>query len=480
MKKLLNYFQFISERKSDDSKVNLEQDQTEDIFQMLQDDDYEVSLEEHHISKSDVDEIVSDGEMDADAGERIFTDRDYYDVYSINIRSGKFDNIESDITDEYNIAMDVIKSMGFTVLDPQGVDKDPQLEMFKNLSERWSYKDVYLIDGKIHLFKAVTGRSIQEVLDSEVEKGEMLDADVQDITIYISDMKPHRWTSKELAEEFNWHYDGVIEEMQYNGKPIKDVIYFDIDREALSDIVMSRNSWGKEYLEWDGLDKLYDQHLHNDYTPDIRSMFMYSLDDENAKMLVKCVIMEHGGPKELIEEYDIDTEAETMDELIEFLLGERYYENLESIDSEIIDEIGRIIEGHERNAHVDEIYQEIENEFDNLLDSQNVEYIKKFRATDTHISYTRTYDGKSKRQEIEYETWMYRIIYEDRYFDDSHSSMKDMEGWSLSEIFNEYYSDNYLSGDISIRDVYGGDVDNNNMNAEIKTELVSYIERNSK
>lgn len=463
MRRLLNYFEFLKESKFDPD-IDIDKSEIEDIFDILIDEGYRLELKKHFTEYNNLPDIKNGDEPDE--VELIRTDREYVNVFSLDIKTPRQTNVHLDVTEDLISGLDYIESKGFKLLG----QNDESGKLFKNIDLPFTYQDINLVDGKIILFRSETNQK----LDIDKLKADERMESVTEVIIYFSDMKKKKFTSKEIADEYDIHYDGYVDEFNYDLKTFKDVIYFNISRNDLADIVMNRNSWGKEYFSHDGIDILHDQHLHNDYWPDTDMLFKYELDDDNVKMLVKAIIEEHGGVNDIIDEYSIEIEVDgpTIDDLIDFLLNERDYQTLKMIDSEILDEVKRIVEGFERNSHVDEIYEEIMNEFDNLLDENNVPYIKKYQDNDHYFYHTKTADGEQVGKKVEYETVFYRIAYTDDYFDGlDRLNMDDIRGWSLEDIFCEYYSDNYLASDISIRDIYPGGYDKKEMNQEVRALL---------
>jgi len=100
----------------------------------------------------------------------------------------------------------------------------------------------------------------------------------------------------------------------------------------MADNLLSRRSSYKDTLVY-GTD--YDNYESHYYQPDIDSLFRYDLKKENEILAIKALIKELGGLEEFIKECDNENlEGKSEDEIINFLLKERFYSTLEQLCKE--------------------------------------------------------------------------------------------------------------------------------------------------
>ena len=288
---------------------------------------------------------------------------------------------------------------------------------------------------------------------------ELLEANGDYIAIFAKCKETVTFKEKDLVEYYNWS-DAIIKE---------DKVYVELDIEDMSDIMLSRDSSYKDILV-KGEENMYDNYYGSDYQPDTVSMFQYTLDKENAQLLVKAMIKEMGG-LEQIENDNIAGMSE--EEAIEFLLKERFYETLKSMckDSEICQEVKQTIGDWEMNAHVDANYQSILDEFDEIVE-------KEFTFTKEKREVTKYYaqknaDGTQTRKEYQDIDTFYTIPYNNDWIDNEDAER--LKGNSLVDIFKQWCGEQYFTYRMDPNFSDYGDVDSKALNREIKGDLERYL-----
>ena len=298
--------------------------------------------------------------------------------------------------------------------------------------------------------------------------------EVDNIAIFAKSKETVTFTQENLVEYYNWT-DAIVKE---DGK-----VYVELDIEDMSDIMLSRNASYKDILV-KGEENMYDNYYSNDYQPDIPSMIQYTLDNENDKLLIKAMIKEVGGLENMInhigdecsdEAYE-SVKGKSEEEVIEFLLKERFYNTLKQLckNSEICQEIRQTIGDWELNAHVDSNYQSILDEFDEIVE-------KEFTFTKDKREVTKYYTSKdaegnqTRRKYQELDTF-YTIPYNNDWIDNYDGER--LKNLSLHDIFKEWCGEQYFTYEMKPYFSDYGDVDSKALNTEIKGDLERYLSRN--
>ena len=301
---------------------------------------------------------------------------------------------------------------------------------------------------------------------------ELLEADDY-IAIFAKCKETVTFTEENLVEYYNWS-DAIIKD----GK-----IYVEIDLEDMSDIMLSRNSNYKDILV-KGQEDMYDNYYNNDYQPDIPSMIQYTLDNDNDKLLIKAMIKEVGGLENMInhigdecsdEAYE-NVKDKSEEEVINYLLKERFYETLKQLckNSEICQEIRQTIGDWELNAHADSNYQSILDEFDEIVE-------KEFTFTKDKREVTKYYtskdaEGNQTRREYQEIDTFYVIPYKNDWIDNEDGER--LKGNSLVDIFKEWCGEQYFTYEMHPNFSDYGDVDSKALNQDLKSDLERYLSRN--
>lgn len=387
--------------------------------------------------------------------------------YWIEISTEKVTSNE-DLTDSLKFAIDIMSDK---------LNISDQLTLFPSSHENYP--------GKITICDGVDGDEygIDLLYDNKITvKGTdtyIKDGDFVEhihLCIFIRQKDSIDITPKMMADYYEWKYDHSSD---------RGNIYTDIELEDIADTLLERNASYKEALVG-GTEHMWDYYDSYNYIPDDISFFQYTLNKENEKLMVKAIIKEMGGLEEA--KYHIENEADneviestknmSEDELIEFLLKERFYDTLKQIsnDSEIKMEIKQVAADWEMGAHVDDNYDAIVSEFDDIVGKEfEFEKIKK----EVEKSYTSTdSDGNKKVNKYKTEVTYYRIPFDEKWLDvTSDWDYDDMKRHitDLSDLFNEYCGQEYFSYSLNPRINDWGSVDSKALNEDIKSYLTRFI-----
>ena len=301
---------------------------------------------------------------------------------------------------------------------------------------------------------------------------ELLEADDY-IAIFAKSKETVEFTEKDLVEYYDWS-DAIVKE---DGK-----VYVELDIEDMSDIMLSRNSSYKDIL-LKGQEDMYDNYYGSDYQPDIPSMIQYTLDSVNNHLLIKAMIKEVGGLENMInhigdecsdEAYE-NVKGKSEEEVIEFLLKERFYNTLKQLckNSEICQEIRQTIGDWELNAHVDANYQTILDEFDEIVE-------KEFTFTKDKREVTKYYtskdaEGNQTRREYQELDTFYKIPYSNDWIENEDGDR--LKGNSLVDIFKQWCGEQYFTYEMNPNFSDYGDVDSKALNNDLKSDLERYLNK---
>jgi hypothetical protein len=184
------------------------------------------------------------------------------------------------------------------------------------------------------------------------------------------------------------------------------------------------------------------------------------------------MIKEIGGLENLISENE-NLEDKTEEEVIEFLLKERFYETLKQLckNSEICQEVRQTIGDWEMNAHVDSNYQSILDEFDEIVESEFT-YTKEKREVTKYYT-SKDAEGNQTRKEYQELDTFYTIPYSNDWIDNEDADR--LQGNSLFDIFKDWCGEQYFTYEMKPNFSDYGDVDSKALNQEIKGDLERYL-----
>ena len=297
---------------------------------------------------------------------------------------------------------------------------------------------------------------------------ELLEAD--NIAIFAKSKETVTFTQENLVEYYNWT-DAIVKDGN---------IYVEVNLEDMSDIMLSRKSNYVDIL-LKGEEDMYDNYHGYDYQPDIPSMIQYTLTKENNNLLIKAMIKEVGGLESMInhigdecsdEAYE-SVKGKSEEEVIEFLLKERFYETLKQLckNSEICQEIRQTIGDWEMNAHVDSNYQSILDEFDEVVESE-FKFTKEKREVTKHYT-SKDAEGNQTRREYQELDTFYTIPYNNDWIENSEGDT--LQDNSLFDIFKEWCGEQYFTYEMKPNFSDYGDVDSKALNNDLKSDLERYL-----
>ena len=451
--KLKNYLEFIKESIKEDIEEGtlwkLSEDDITDYMLEITDAGYSVSVE-FGFSEKAKQYSYKDGKR-VETEKDIFTDKvkagdKVTPAYWISIVKG--DRIKNDdVTSTFQFACSIIAEEAnaeISVNDSDGNLGDPDgIEIKGGLfyTDNWNSSESELLE-------------------------------VDNIAIFAKSKETVTFTQENLVEYYNWT-DAIIKDGN---------IYVEVNLEDMSDIMLSRSSNYKDILV-KGEEDMYDNYYGSDYQPDIPSMIQYTLTKENNNLLIKAMIKEVGGLESMInhigdecsDEVYESVKGKSEEEVIEFLLNERFYETLKQLckNSEICQEIRQTIGDWEMNAHVDSNYQSILDEFDEVVESEFT-YTKERREVTKHYTSKDAEGNQTKREYQELDTF-YKIPYNNDWIDNEDADR--LKGNSLFDIFKEWCGEQYFTYEMKPNFSDYGDVNSVALNKDLKSDLERYLKK---
>ena len=265
----------------------------------------------------------------------------------------------------------------------------------------------------------------------------------------------------DLMEYYGWEVDEVK-----NGN-----LYLHIDLEDMCDIMLDRKDSWKDILVGGMQDGFWDHYYGSNYQPDFNSLLQYTLDKDNEVLLVKSLIKEVGGLENLIghigdecsDEAYKNVKGKSEEEVIQFLLKERFYDTLKQLckNSDIYqDEVANTVADWEMNAHADANFDELERAFDDIV-GKEFEYSKIKKEVE------------SKGYKLEKD--FYVIPFSNGWIEDIDS--ENLYVKNLKDVFDEWCGQQYFTYEIKPHFSDYGNVDSKKLNSEIKGNLERYLNR---
>jgi len=418
----------------------LDTDDVKDAFISLQDEGYSISVgkaiflaDDQIIWLNPEDDIIS-------------LNPEYYFGFQILIEKSR--EKTDDVTLDFKSAINYLRAEGYEI---QKVWDDEDLTSVDNL---------HFAKGSIITWIPERSEKPLTFNEDDFEDGDIY-IETSSVGIYIYQPEKVDIVAKDLAEIYDW--SGYTTDSSGN-------IYCELDIEDMADYLLSRRSSWKDQLV-NGIDN-YESHY---YQPDIQYFFQYNLKKENEILAVKALIKELGGLKEFIKECDNENlEEKSEEEVINFLLKERFYSTLEPLckDSEIIGDIRQTIADWESQAHCDQNQKELEKEFDRIIGREGIEFSKSRKEGKRY--YYRKIPGTDRKEKVYYDeiVWFYQVKFEERWISDYG---KTLSGYSLKNVFGEWCSDCYFENELNPHFSDWGDVDDKALNKEIEAILKNYL-----
>jgi hypothetical protein len=436
------WFQFINES----NHYWLNNKEIIDIFSSLKDEGYTISVKKSLFMEQDDDIISLNPEDDI-----ISLKEEYYFGFQILIEKSKEKG--DDVTLDFKSAINYLKNEGYEInkiFDEEGLTSVDSLHFVGGSIITWIPKK----SGKPLTFD-----------HTQFEDGDTFISSVE-ISINIYQPEKVEIVAKDLAEIYNW--SNYTTDNDGN-------IYCELDIEDMVDNFLPRNSSWKDELV-NGIEE--GNYYSSEYQPNITSLFNYSLNKENEILAVKSLIKELGGLgglEEFIKECDNENlEGKSEEEVINFLLKERFYTTLEPlcIDSEIIGDIRQTIGDWQSQAHCERNQEEIEEEFDRLIRREGIEFTKSRKEGQRYFYHK--IPGTDRKEKVYYDeiVWFYKLKFQERWITDYE---KALPNYSLRSVFGEWCSDCYFESRMDPRFSDSGDVDRVALNTEINSILKRFL-----
>jgi hypothetical protein len=443
--KLKKYLQFIKESLKDDIEEKklwkLTEEDIKEYMLEITDAGYDIYIEFGFCNK------IKQGYYKN--GDWLYKEKEIFDKklksgeaipsYWIQIQKGIKKISNDDVTSTFQFACSIISEEGNTeisVQDDEGGLGDPEKIVIKGglfYTNDWSKSEPELLETEEYIAIFAKGKESFEVKD------------------------------KDLVEYYNWS-DVIVKD---------NSVYTEISLEDLSNLILSRKSDYKDILV-KGEEAMYDNYFGSDYQPDTPSMFQYNLNKENGALLIKAMIKELGGLENFISECNNEyLEGKSEEEVIEYLLKERFYDTLKKLckDSEVCQEVKQTIGDWNMHAHIDEEYKNVINEFDRIV-SKELKFSKEDKEVKKYYT-TKDAEGNQVRREYEDIVTFYIIPYNNDWIGEKDED--DLKDKSLYEIFMDWLSEQNLNYDMNPRLSDYGDVDSKSLNKDIKYDLEGYL-----
>jgi len=282
------------------------------------------------------------------------------------------------------------------------------------------------------------------------------------IAFFVKQKDTVEISESDLMDYYGWEVDEVK-----NGN-----LYLHIELEDMCDIMLDRKDSWKDILVGGMQDGFWDNYYGSDYQPDFNSLLQYTLDKDNEVLLVKSLIKEVGGLEDLIahigdecsdEAYE-NVKGKSEEEVINYLLKERFYDTLKQLcknSDTYQDLVANTAADWEMNAHADANFKELENEFDDIVG-------KEFN----YKKITKEIESKGYKLEKDF----YVIEFMNDWLEDVDS--EDLYNRSLRFLFDEWCGQQYFTYEIKPHFSDWGNVNNKELNSEIKGNLERYLKKN--
>lgn len=303
------------------------------------------------------------------------------------------------------------------------------------------------------------------------------------LKLFVKFSNQIKFNPKQLADFYGWKCDEETE----------DNIYVHVDLEDMADnILSSKSQWVKTLVA--GEEGLWDHYDISGYYPDINSLFQYTLDKDNANLLIKSMIKEAGGLEDIKRHIGDECDNDVYDkvkemseeELIDYLKNkndryftERYKDTLKQLgrNSEIWSDINQTVADFELGAHVHDNYEELLSEFDRCVgDEFN---FTKFKKEIEKSWKSKSTDGNEVIHKYTEEETFYRIQFDNKWIDNEMGyewNSDELFKFNLDGIFREYCG-NLERYELKPRFSDYGHVDSKKMNSEINSILTKFLSK---
>jgi ribosomal protein L29 len=455
MKKLKRYLEFLKESLETASIWKIDENKIREFLIELEDSEYII--------------LVTFGFVGTKAQHFYNRPTEYTEVFTEKILANELTNLaisieiqarsktsNVDVTDDFLAALSAIE-----------MECDADIELYDNGGKL--NPDELLIKGGI--FTGV--EPDDEYSGTEIEGS---------LFVFVKFNNQIKFNPKQLSDFYGWKCDEETE----------DNIYVHVDLEDMADYILTyKCQWEKTLVA--GSEVLWDHYDISGYYPDINSLFQYTLDKDNANLLIKSMIKEAGGLEDIKRHIGDECDNDVYDkvkemseeELIDYLINknnryftERYRDTLKQLgkNSEIFRDINHTVADWELSAHVHDNYQELLSEFDRCV-SDEFKFTK-FKKEVEKSWKAKSTDGNEVIHKYTEEETFYRIQFDNKWIEDTNDERDDAQfyGLTLRSIFREY-CENLERYDLNPRFSDYGHVDSKLMNSEINAILNKFLSK---
>jgi hypothetical protein len=444
MKRLKKYLEFLKESIETSSIWKIDENKIREFLIELEDADYIILVTFGFVGEKKEYFYNRPTEYSEIFTEKILSNELTNLAISIEIQSSSKTS-NADVTDDFLAAVSAIE-----------MECDADIELYDNGGKLSS--DDLLIKGGIF-----TGTEPEDEYSGTEIEGPLF--------VFVKFNNGVKFNSKQLADFYGWKCDEETE----------GSIYVHVDLEDMANYILSSKSqWEKTLVA--GEEDLWDYYDISSYYPDINSLFQYTLDKDNANLLIKSMIKEAGGLEDIKgyigDECDNDVydkvKEMSEEELIDYLLKERYKNTIKQLgrNSEIWSDINQTVADWELGAHVHDNYEELLSEFDRCVgDEFN---FTKFKKEIEKSWKSKDAEGNEVIHKYTKEETFYRIQFDNKWIEEFDS--EDLFKFNLDGIFREYCG-NLERYELKPRFSDYGHVDSKAMNSEINSILTKFLSK---
>ena len=291
------------------------------------------------------------------------------------------------------------------------------------------------------------------------------------LALFVKQKESITITPKDLVDFYGWNV-----EVEKEGQ-----LWAEIDLEDLADFILSPRSDYKDSLV-KGQEHMWDYYDISGYYPDIISLFQYDLDKENEVLVAKSIIKELGGYEQTINHIGDECDNQiyeqvkdmTEEELIKYLLSERFYKTIEQLanHSEVLQEIRETIANWEMSAHCDENYDQIVSNFDGIVSDELEQYEKVVKEVTKYYN-SKDAEGNQVRREYKTDVTYYQFPYSNDWIKEVDSDY--LYSKDLDDLFRDWVREQSIDRNLNPRISDYGDVDKVKMNEDIKAFLTRFL-----
>lgn len=449
--KLKRYIQFIKESLKEDVEERnlwkLDEDQIREYFIDFEDAGYLLTVEFGFVEEITKHYYNKPSEQKEVYTEKIIAGKNVKPAYWIRIEKRRYVNNE-DITESLKFVYSILKSEADADITLHDADTDVDINST-------------IVKGGVF----INADPNDDMSGEEVESY---------LALFVKQKESVAITPKELVEFYGLNF-----EVEKEGQ-----LWAEIDLEDLADFILSSRSDYKDSLV-KGQEHMWDYYEISNYYPDVISLFEYALlESENKTLLVKALIKELGGYEQTINHIGDECDNEVYDkvkemseeELINYLLKERFYETIKQLisNSEMFLEIKDTVANWEMSAHCDENYDEIVSNFDSIV-SDELGQCEKVVKEVTKYYTSKDAEGNQVRREYKTDVTYYQFPYSNDWIKELDSEY--LYGKDLDDLFRDWVREQNIDRNLNPRISDYGDVNKVEMNKDIKAFLTRYLSK---